>query len=151
HNCPTFPAGWTCSALQGEGSVGQPRCSSPAYSIISPAGANVHEEALGRSRFRFPGRRACRSKGSYDRGKGSGWKPAAVTGAQTMPAETPSRRDFLCAAGLASAAPALGDEKQTVPSDTPRKLSVTGSDLGSLFGEVEKIAAANRPAYSFPG
>src|SRR3954453_21493361 len=57
---------------------------------------------------------------------------------------TPSRREFFTALG---AAPAAGAFEGT----SPRKLEPTGSDLGSLFPEVEKIASASRPAYSFLG
>src|SRR5690242_17571416 len=68
-----------------------------------------------------------------------------------MPAEKQSRRTFLAALASTQAAQALGDDKPSVPPDTPRKLSATGSDLGSLFADVEKVAALSRPAYTFPG
>jgi dienelactone hydrolase len=69
-----------------------------------------------------------------------------------MSTEIPSRRVFLCAGGLGPAAVALGaDRERPIPADTPRKLAATGSDLGSLFPEVERIAALGRPVWSFPG
>jgi dienelactone hydrolase len=66
-----------------------------------------------------------------------------------MSNQAPSRRAFLSLLGLAPAAPALGEAKPSAPADTPRKLAATGADLGSLFPEVEKIAALNSPAYSW--
>jgi dienelactone hydrolase len=51
---------------------------------------------------------------------------------------TPTRRDFLSAAALAALA---GD---LPAADPARDLKPTGADLGSLFPEVEKLAAANR-------
>ncbi len=68
-----------------------------------------------------------------------------------MSGQVPSRRAFLSALGLAPAARALADDKPSIPADTPRKLPPTGSDLGSLFPDVEKVAALNRPALAFPG
>src|SRR4051794_7925479 len=60
---------------------------------------------------------------------------------------TPSRREFFTAMGLTPAAAAL----EAAPRASPRALEPTGSDLGSLLGEVESIASASRPAYSFLG
>ena len=68
-----------------------------------------------------------------------------------MSGEMRSRRQFLSAVGLAPAVRALEEDKPAVPPDTPRQLAPTGSDLGSLFPQVEKIAAPSRPAYSFSG
>jgi dienelactone hydrolase len=62
---------------------------------------------------------------------------------------TPSRRDLLAAFGLAAftSAPSRatdppGDKPVALP-DTPRELKPTGADLGSVYPEVEKIAADN--------
>jgi dienelactone hydrolase len=70
-----------------------------------------------------------------------------------MPDTTPTRRDFLTAAGLAALGrplPAEGAEAAPA-ADTPRDLKPTGADLGSLFPEIEKLADDNRYAFSFPG
>jgi dienelactone hydrolase len=69
-----------------------------------------------------------------------------------MRPDTPSRRHFLTALGLAPlAGAAAGTEEPDLPHDPLRKLKPTGADLGSLFPEVEKLAAANRYTYSFLG
>jgi dienelactone hydrolase len=65
---------------------------------------------------------------------------------------TPTRRHFLAAAGMASLeALAPGDEPAPAaeparagPPDRPRELKPTGSDLGSLFADFERLAEANR-------
>jgi hypothetical protein len=74
---------------------------------------------------------------------------------------TPTRRHFLAAAGMASLGTALGPGAEPAsaaeparsgpPPDRPRELKPTGSDLGSLFPEVEKLAGAHRFAFAFPG
>jgi dienelactone hydrolase len=58
-------------------------------------------------------------------------------------ADAASRRDFLTALGLAALA---GDG---FAADTPRELPVSGADLGSLFADVEKLAAGQRYLLSF--
>jgi hypothetical protein len=72
-----------------------------------------------------------------------------------MSDRTPTRRHFLAAAGMASlealspeCAPTSAAEPGS-PPDPPRELKPTGSDLGSLFPEVEKLAAANRYSLAF--
>jgi dienelactone hydrolase len=66
-----------------------------------------------------------------------------------------SRRQFLGALGSGAAhlasAEGAAPPAVSLPADGPRDLPPTGADLGSLFAEVEKLAAANRPAYSFLG
>jgi hypothetical protein len=69
-----------------------------------------------------------------------------------MPDRTPTRRDFLAVSGLAAlAAPvtAVEPDRPTPPPDTPRELKPTGADLGSLFPDIEKLAASNRYPLSF--
>jgi dienelactone hydrolase len=63
-----------------------------------------------------------------------------------------NRRDFLAAL---PAVPALANAADApaarMPADSPRDLPPTGADLGTLFPEVEKLAAANPYALVFPG
>src|SRR5262249_23390604 len=63
-----------------------------------------------------------------------------------------NRRDFLAAL---PAVPALANAADPpagrMPADTPRDLPPTGADLGTLFPDVENLAAANRYAFTFPG
>jgi dienelactone hydrolase len=78
-----------------------------------------------------------------------------------MSDRTPTRRHFLAAAGMASLEAALVPDSAPTsvgepgrpgpPPDTPRELKPTGSDLGSLFPEVEKLAAANRYSFALSG
>src|SRR5690349_7101757 len=67
----------------------------------------------------------------------------------------PTRRAFLAAGPLAALAapdtPAAAPPRPPIPHDPPRELPATGSELGSLFPEVEAIARANRHAFAFPG
>lgn len=58
-----------------------------------------------------------------------------------MPPAVPSRRDFFA---LASAAGA-------VPPDSPRTLPSSGADLGTVLADVERVATAHPPAWSFLG
>lgn len=72
--------------------------------------------------------------------------------------ERPSRREFLetlgqtAAVGLTTAA---GREAmaaiEPTPADLPRDLQPTAANMGSLFPDVEKLASANRHAFSFLG
>ena len=72
---------------------------------------------------------------------------------QTTP--PPSRREFLAALGLTALGTALpatsvsAEQTSAVLTDSSRDLEATGSDLGSLWPEVEKLAEANRYADSF--
>ena len=76
-----------------------------------------------------------------------------------MHGRRPSRRLFLKAAGLASFGSTVVPEARTTqvegaraagpPADPARQLKPTGADLGSLFGDVEKLADANRYSLSF--
>lgn len=59
-------------------------------------------------------------------------------------ADTPSRRDFLAAL---AAAGVLAPDAFT--ADAARELPPTGADLGSLFADVEKLAASQRYTMSF--
>jgi dienelactone hydrolase len=72
-----------------------------------------------------------------------------------MPDPTPTRRGFLTAASTAplgaALLPAAEPAKPVPPADTPRDLKPAGADLGSLFPDVEKIAEANRYAFSLSG
>src|SRR5436309_14545179 len=70
-----------------------------------------------------------------------------------MPDPTPTRRDFLTAAGLAALGQPLPADGAAAapPADTPRDLKPTGADLGSLFPDVEKLADDNGYAFSFLG
>ena len=67
----------------------------------------------------------------------------------------PSRREFLAALGLTALGTTLPanlvarEQTSAVLADSPRELKATGSDLGSLWPEVEKIAETNRYADSF--
>lgn len=70
---------------------------------------------------------------------------------------TPSRRRFLTqvgggtlAAGLVPTA-ASADEPARAPRDLPRDLKPSGADLGSLYGDVARLAGEERYAYSFLG
>jgi dienelactone hydrolase len=67
----------------------------------------------------------------------------------------PSRRNFLAAlgvaaGGLAADLPAADPPAASLP-DPPRDLKPSGANLGSLFPEIEKLADANRHAWSFLG
>src|SRR5580704_6429664 len=59
-----------------------------------------------------------------------------------------NRRAFLAAL---PALPATATASDPPPADPPRDLPLTGADLGSLATDVERLAAANRPALTFPG
>jgi dienelactone hydrolase len=62
-----------------------------------------------------------------------------------------NRRDFLAALPAVPAfANAADPPTMKMPADPPRDLPTTGADLGTLFPDVEKLAAANRYAFSFP-
>jgi dienelactone hydrolase len=61
-----------------------------------------------------------------------------------MTDETPTRRSFLTAAGLASVGGA-----GVRGAGSPREQRLANSDLGSLYPEVRKLAEANRYAFSF--
>jgi dienelactone hydrolase len=63
-----------------------------------------------------------------------------------MPEPTPTRRDFLAAAGLMPLAGGL-----LPAADSASDLKPAGADLGSLFPEVEKLAEANRYAFALSG
>ena len=79
------------------------------------------------------------------------------------PNPTPSRREFIQHLATASTAtvagmtlpssPALAQGAAVVPppADLPRSTEPTGGDLGSVFRDVEKLAAQNRYQYSFLG
>jgi dienelactone hydrolase len=70
-----------------------------------------------------------------------------------------TRRSFLKAAGLASLGGTLALDADRAPSadtlrsgslaDPPRHLNPSGADLGSLFGEIQKLADTNRHSLSF--
>jgi len=63
-----------------------------------------------------------------------------------------NRRDFLAALPAVPAlANAADPPTMKMPADPPRDLPPTGADLGTLFPDVEKLAAANRYAFTFPG
>jgi dienelactone hydrolase len=72
-----------------------------------------------------------------------------------------SRRQFLESLGLATTAGLAADGEgrgdpppsaaRLGPADTPRVLRPSGAELGNLYPEIEKLAAANRYAYSFLG
>ncbi len=65
---------------------------------------------------------------------------------------TPTRRHFLAEAGLASLAALAAEPARAGPApDRPRDLKPTGSDLGSLFPDVEKVAEANRFSFALSG
>jgi len=72
-----------------------------------------------------------------------------------MQPDPSTRRSFLKTAGLASLAGALppqlaaADSPPSALTDAPGDLKPTGADLGSLFGEVEKLAARNSYDMSF--
>jgi dienelactone hydrolase len=78
-----------------------------------------------------------------------------------MSDSTPTRRHFLAATGMASlgavlasggeAAPAAEPARPGPPPDRPRDLKPTGSDLGTLFADVEKLAEANRYSLALSG
>jgi len=63
--------------------------------------------------------------------------------------EEVARREFLAKLGLATATGLLGsplaaamEQAATgMPADTPRELHPNGADLGSLLGDLEKLAA----------
>jgi dienelactone hydrolase len=69
----------------------------------------------------------------------------------------PSRREFLATAGLTSlsgalpAVPASPAQPAASPQDPARALRPSRADLGSLFPEVQQVAASNRYAWSFLG
>ena len=65
--------------------------------------------------------------------------------------EAPNRREFLTAAGAASAGLALCADSGKPPMDAPRELPVTGADLGSLYPEVLKLSDANRYSLAYAG
>jgi dienelactone hydrolase len=71
------------------------------------------------------------------------------------PQPHPSRRHFLEALGLATAGLASAESASPPvsggPPDPPRLLHRSGADLGSLFPEVEKLAAGRPYEYSFLG
>src|SRR5262249_19766047 len=63
-----------------------------------------------------------------------------------------NRRDFLAALPAVPALASAADPpRMKRPADPPRDLPPTGADLGTLFPDVEKLAAANRYAFTFPG
>lgn len=66
-----------------------------------------------------------------------------------------NRREFLQAAlGVASgwvASTPTSAVQAAIPADLPRDLQPTAANLGSLFPDVQKLAAENRYAYSFLG
>jgi dienelactone hydrolase len=76
-----------------------------------------------------------------------------------MHAKRTTRRSFLKAAGLASFGGAIAPDTHPAdvadphgsapPADPTRELKPSGADLGSLYGEVEKLASANRYSLSF--
>jgi dienelactone hydrolase len=63
-----------------------------------------------------------------------------------------NRRDFLTVLPVVTnLSTAHGERSGTeLPADSPRELSATGADLGTLFADVERLAAANRRSFSFP-
>jgi dienelactone hydrolase len=63
-----------------------------------------------------------------------------------MNSDSSSRRDFLAALAALGLVHLDADA-----ADQPRALEPTGANLGSLFPEVEKLAAANRYQFSFLG
>lgn len=62
-----------------------------------------------------------------------------------------SRRHFLESLAALTALECLGSESAARAADTPRDLKPSGANLGSLFAEVEKLAANNRYPWSFLG
>ena len=68
-----------------------------------------------------------------------------------------TRRDFLTTVGLTALAaraaagqePSALPDTQLLPPDPPRSLLPTGADLGTLFADVEKLAATQEYASSF--
>jgi dienelactone hydrolase len=70
---------------------------------------------------------------------------------------TPTRRDFLTAAGIAALGSPLVPAPAAIGAAEPERpllppdMQPTGADLGSLFHEVEKLAEANRHTFSFLG
>lgn len=63
-----------------------------------------------------------------------------------------NRRDFLAALPVVPALANAADLPAVkMPTDLPRDLPPTSADLGTLFPDVEKLAAANRYALHFPG
>jgi dienelactone hydrolase len=73
---------------------------------------------------------------------------------------TSTRRHFLAEAGMASLAalasggestPAAEPARAGPPPDRPRDLKPTGSELGSLFPDIEKLVEANRFSFALSG
>src|SRR5262245_33672737 len=71
----------------------------------------------------------------------------------TMTATDASRRRFLqAAAGVAGSwMVSTPPSEAAIPTDLPRELKPTAANLGTLFPDVQKLAADNRYTYSFLG